>query len=48
VRDAIAAGDPKRAKAAMQEHLRRSQERFSISFRDMSTKDREAAAGHAN
>jgi DNA-binding FadR family transcriptional regulator len=49
VRDAIAAGDPKRAKAAMQEHLRRSQERFSISFRDMpAKKNREAATGHAD
>jgi DNA-binding FadR family transcriptional regulator len=33
VRDAIAARNPAAAKAAMQEHLRRSQARFSISFR---------------
>lgn len=32
VRDAIAARDPENAKAAMQEHLRRSQIRFSRSF----------------
>ena len=32
VRDAIAARDPERAKAAMQEHLRRSQLRFSRNF----------------
>lgn len=32
VRDAIAAGDPVAAKAAMQQHLRLSQERFSRNF----------------
>lgn len=49
VRDAIAARDPERARAAMQEHLRKSQERFSISFRDISaTRDQEAATGHAS
>jgi DNA-binding GntR family transcriptional regulator len=32
VRDAIAARDPERAKAAMQEHLRLSQLRFSRNF----------------
>lgn len=32
VRDAIAAADPAGAKAAMQKHLRQSQERFSRSF----------------
>ncbi len=32
VRDGIAARDPKAAKQAMQDHLRKSQERFSISF----------------
>jgi DNA-binding FadR family transcriptional regulator len=52
VRDAIAAGDPKRAKQAMQEHLHKSQERFSISFREMSAGapagEKEAATGHAH
>jgi DNA-binding FadR family transcriptional regulator len=51
VRDAIAAGDPKRAKQAMQEHLHKSQERFSISFREMSAgvpaREKEAVSGHA-
>jgi DNA-binding FadR family transcriptional regulator len=32
VRDAIAAGDPARARAAMGDHLRQSQDRFSKSF----------------
>ncbi|WP_442581545.1 FadR/GntR family transcriptional regulator [Mesorhizobium sp. ASY16-5R] len=52
VRDAIAAGDPKQAKQAMQEHLHKSQERFSISFREMSAGgpagEKEAATGHAH
>ena len=52
VRDAIAARDPKRAKQAMQGHLRKSQERFSISFRDMApvapaSESKEAVPGHA-
>jgi len=34
VRDAIAEGDPARAKTAMQEHLRLSQQRFSCNFGD--------------
>ena len=34
VRDAVAAGDPEAAGAAMRLHLRRSQERFSASFGD--------------
>jgi DNA-binding GntR family transcriptional regulator len=36
VRDAIAARDPERAKAAMQEHLRLSQLRFSRNFGEKS------------
>lgn len=36
VRDAIAAGDPGAAKAAMREHLRLSQERFSRNFGEKS------------
>jgi len=36
VRDAIAAQDPKRAKAAMQAHLQLSQTRFSQNFGEMS------------
>ena len=36
VRDAIAARDPEKAKAAMQEHLRRSQLRFSRNFSERS------------
>jgi DNA-binding FadR family transcriptional regulator len=36
VRDAIAARDPARAKAAMQEHLRQSQLRFSSNFGERS------------
>ena len=35
VRDAIAERDPARAKAAMQEHLRLSQQRFSRNFTDI-------------
>lgn len=35
VRDAIAGRDPARAKAAMQEHLRLSQQRFSRNFTDI-------------
>jgi DNA-binding FadR family transcriptional regulator len=37
IRDAIAAGEPGRAKAAMQEHLRLSQLRFSESFGEGAT-----------
>jgi DNA-binding GntR family transcriptional regulator len=36
VRDAIAARDPEKAKAAMQEHLRQSQLRFSRNFSERS------------
>ena len=36
VRDAIAARDPEKAKAAMQEHLRQSQLRFSRNFGEIS------------
>src|SRR5262249_44207065 len=34
IRDAIASGDPARAKAAMQFHLQQSQSRFSRSFEE--------------
>ncbi|PSJ58398.1 FadR/GntR family transcriptional regulator [Kumtagia ephedrae] len=52
VRDAIAAGDAAGARAAMQEHLRKSQERFSISFREPAkaravAERKQAAPGHA-
>lgn len=52
VRDGIAARDPVGAKQAMQDHLRKSQERFSISFRDMAPvapakESKEAASGRA-
>jgi DNA-binding FadR family transcriptional regulator len=51
VRDAIAAHDPAGARHAMQDHLRRSQDRFSISFSRSSGRDvpdeRKAASGHA-
>ncbi|MEP7453107.1 FadR/GntR family transcriptional regulator [Phyllobacterium sp. SB3] len=43
VRDAIAAGDPPRAKAAMQYHLQQSQRRFSRSFDE----DLEGERGHS-
>jgi DNA-binding GntR family transcriptional regulator len=36
VRDAIAARDPEKAKAAMREHLRQSQLRFSRNFGERS------------
>ncbi|MEQ1955272.1 FadR/GntR family transcriptional regulator [Mesorhizobium sp. CN2-181] len=52
VRDAIAARDPKAAKRAMQDHLRKSQDRFSVSFREMSAvapaEERKAVSGHAH
>lgn len=39
IRDAIAAGDPSRAREAMREHLTRSQKRFSESFGEEPTRD---------
>ena len=47
VRDAIAAGDPDAARAAMQFHLKRSQERFSRNF-DARTGDRKAPRPEEN
>lgn len=50
IRDAIAVGDPVRAKSAMQHHLQQSQQRFSKSFDEEleSEKGRPAKAPQAN